>query len=69
MILLFLVSENSELFAGGPIPVNALYAAVIAVVFCALVFTIFNWRGPSCNTYLGKGINPKYCSRCGIELR
>jgi hypothetical protein len=37
-------------------------------VFC-LIFSLFNWRCPSCKGYLGKTINPKHCQKCGIELR
>lgn len=40
-----------------------------AFVVGALVFSFKNWRCPACNGYLGKTFNPKYCSRCGVELR
>jgi len=31
-------------------------------------FSLFNWRCPACNKYLGKSINPKFCSKCGAPL-
>jgi hypothetical protein len=32
------------------------------------VFSLFNWRCPRCNAYLGRW-SFKHCSNCGIELR
>jgi membrane protein YdbS with pleckstrin-like domain len=48
-----------------------LLAIVIAGVILAVigVFSLFNWRCPSCNRYLGRSINPRFCPRCGISLR
>jgi hypothetical protein len=42
---------------------------VILVVAAVLIFSFRNWRCPACNKYLGRSTNPKYCQRCGIELR
>ena len=39
------------------------------LVLCALVFSIFNWRCPACNKYLGKVMNPRFCTGCGAELQ
>jgi rRNA maturation endonuclease Nob1 len=33
-----------------------------------LIFSLFNWRCPSCNKYLGKAINAKFCAKCGVQL-
>jgi hypothetical protein len=41
----------------------------LVIVIAALIFSFANWRCPACNTYLGRGMNPKFCSRCGTELR
>lgn len=40
-----------------------------AVVVGGLVFSLFNWRCPKCNGYLGRSLNPRYCSKCGAQLR
>ena len=32
-------------------------------------FTLRNWRCPACGGYLGKGIGPRFCSKCGAPLR
>jgi len=33
------------------------------------VFSLYNWRCPACNKYLGKQRSPKYCSKCGVALQ
>lgn len=40
---------------------------VILVIYIA--FTFKNWRCPSCNGWLGKGISPNYCRNCGVRLQ
>jgi hypothetical protein len=40
-----------------------------AVVVGMVVFTLVNWRCPACNSYLGKRLNPSFCSSCGVQLR
>ena len=42
---------------------------MVAVVICAIVFSFQNWRCPVCHRYLGKVINPKFCSGCGAQLQ
>lgn len=42
---------------------------LFAFVLSALIFSVKNWRCPSCNKYLGKTMNPKFCNHCGVELR
>lgn len=48
--------------------------AVLGGIFLALVaglfiFSLKNWRCPSCNAYLRKEANPLYCSTCGLALQ
>ncbi len=44
---------------------------VVFLVFVAgaLIFSFRNWRCPACDRYLGKQMNPKFCSKCGVVLR
>ena len=42
---------------------------LIGVVLVTLVFSFRNWRCPACDGYLGRGLNPKFCSKCGAQLR
>ncbi len=66
MILLLVFSEGKEEVFGVPI---VLLAPVIFVGFVgALVFSLKNWRCPGCNKYLGKGMSPKFCAKCGAPL-
>ena len=41
----------------------------LAVVLGGLAFSVWNWRCPSCDGYLGRSINPRHCSKCGFKLR
>ena len=59
--------ENNPTGIFGLAPSTILVAA-FAVIISALVFSFLNWRCPSCNKYLGKAINPKFCSKCGTQL-
>ncbi len=42
------------------------WLGVLVVGF--IVFTLVNWRCPACRRYLGKGIGPNFCRKCGIAL-
>jgi hypothetical protein len=33
-----------------------------------LLFTVSNWRCPSCNEYV-RGFNPHQCPKCGVSFR
>jgi rubrerythrin len=59
--------ENNPTGIFGLAPSTILVAA-FAVIISVLVFSLLNWRCPSCNKYLGKAINPKFCSKCGTQL-
>ena len=59
--------ENNPTGIFGLAPKTILVAA-FAVIISVLVFSLLNWRCPSCNKYLGKAINPKFCSKCGTQL-
>jgi len=51
------------------LPQNIVLSITFAVIISVLIFSLFNWRCPSCNKYLGKAINPKFCAKCGVQLR
>jgi rubrerythrin len=42
---------------------------IVALVVGALVFSLKNWRCPACDKYLGKGISPSFCPKCGVALQ
>ena len=51
------------------IPPVALMFTVAAVALASVAFSFWNWRCPACGKYLGRGLSPRFCSRCGVELR
>ena len=63
--LLSVESNPTGIFGFAP---NTILVAAFAVIISVLVFSFLNWRCPSCNKYLGKAINPKFCSKCGTQL-
>ncbi len=62
-------------FAGHPqasiigLPSHVVVLIGFAMITGAIIFSFTNWRCPSCNKYLGREINPKFCSKCGTRLR
>ena len=51
------------------LPSNIVLGISFALIISVLIFSLFNWRCPACNKYLGKAINPKFCAKCGVQLR
>lgn len=42
--------------------------AILGLVGGLVIYSFFNWRCPKCNVYLGRSINLKHCSKCGVQL-
>jgi hypothetical protein len=42
---------------------------VVAALVGVVVFSLVNWRCPACRGYLGKGFSPRFCPRCGVQLK
>jgi hypothetical protein len=53
----------------GDISPTMLLGGLFVVVIGVVIFSFMNWRCPGCRGYLGKGISPKFCPRCGIKLQ
>jgi rubrerythrin len=51
------------------LPTELVVGAAIAVILGFVAFTLWNWRCPACNRYLGKGISPSFCPKCGVPLQ
>jgi Na+/citrate or Na+/malate symporter len=68
-LLLIPLAAATEESAGGGFPVAIAGPLAIVVVLGVLVFSIFNWRCPACNAYLGKSGIPTFCKKCGARLR
>jgi len=67
MLVFFWVSDHQNTPVLGLQPSQFIWVMLAFVVF-ALAFSLYNWRCPSCNSYLGKRINPSFCSSCGTKL-
>lgn len=40
------------------------------LILCAFIgFSSYNWKCPSCNSYIGPDINRRLCRHCGARLR
>ena len=51
------------------IPASMVAPVFFAVVVGALIFSFRNWRCPACDKYLGKGVSPRFCPKCGVALQ
>jgi rubrerythrin len=51
------------------VPSNIIIPVAIVVLLAVVAFSMFNWRCPACQSYLGKGYNPQFCPKCGKKLR
>jgi hypothetical protein len=67
-VFLMAMTDGSEDAIMG-IPGNILFPISIAIIVAGVAFSIFNWRCPACNGYMGKGFNPKFCTKCGEQLQ
>jgi hypothetical protein len=52
----------------NPILLGLFWAALVLVAI-NLVAELLNWRCPHCHVFMGMVFNPKYCPRCGEQLR
>jgi hypothetical protein len=68
VILFAIFSRTAEAPPLG-LPPAVLGIAVFVLVLGAIAFSLSNWRCPACNKYLGKGISPSFCPKCGVPLQ
>jgi protein-S-isoprenylcysteine O-methyltransferase Ste14 len=68
MGVFFWLSKHPNASLAG-LPPSTLSGVGIVVVVGALIFSLVNWRCPACNGYLGKGISPRFCRKCGFQLQ
>lgn len=49
---------------------DQVFLVVVGVVILGFfLFSLVNWRCPSCGAYLGQRLNPRACNACGATLR
>ena len=66
VVVFSLDHAESSLFG---IDTNVLAMVGGAVVLAYLMFSIWNWRCPACDGYMGKAMNPTFCAKCGARLK
>ena len=52
----------------GGISSNILLPLALVILAGVVAFSIRNWRCPACRRYLGRTMNPTFCSKCGAKL-
>ena len=60
--------ERNQVALPG-VPASAVAPVFLVVVVGALIFSLRNWRCPACDKYLGKGVSPRFCPKCGVALQ
>lgn len=65
-LAIFQGSEREDLLG---IPPAIWTPAFLVLVLGALIFSFRNWRCPACDRYLGRQMNPTFCSKCGVALQ
>jgi hypothetical protein len=66
LVITFQEKPDFSLFG---LSAQGLVGAAFVLVLGAVGFSLWNWRCPACNRYLGKGISPAFCSKCGVPLQ
>ncbi len=64
-VLLLVLSERYVADLG----LQTMALGIAALVLAAAGFSWLNWRCPACGKYLGKGLSPNHCPKCGVALR
>ncbi len=67
VILMVLFGDTPDQMILG-IPVTMWGPGFAILLLAGIGFSLYNWRCPACNKYLGKSISPKFCAKCGTAL-
>jgi len=65
ILALFLKRRLEELIG---VRLDHLTTVAFGLILFRIAFAWWNWRCPGCKQYLGRGFNPKFCQRCGVQL-
>jgi hypothetical protein len=53
----------------GGVSLGVFFAFFFTLIAGVLMFSFRNWRCPACGRYLGRGMSPRFCSKCGVALQ
>lgn len=59
-------SKGADFFG---LPTEMVAVVSFILIGGVAIFSLFNWRCPSCSASLGKTWNPHFCPKCGLELQ
>jgi uncharacterized membrane protein YkvI len=66
MVVIVLVAVGKS----GQAVSSSLYAWVlVGIAIAAILFSLYNWRCPSCKKYLGRRMGIKVCPECKAKLQ
>ena len=65
-VLMFRNTHTQQVLGVSTDIVYLICAFLIAMIG---IITLLNWRCPFCKAYIGEQFNPRYCSKCGTNLR
>jgi hypothetical protein len=68
LICVMVVRDRGEGALFG-VPAVAWGPAFLLSAIGAVLFSLWNWRCPACDKYLGKGMSPRFCPKCGVALQ
>ena len=68
-IVVFWIQQDNPRASIWGLPSALARSLAMTLMGGALVFSFLNWRCPACGRYLGKTLNPRFCSGCGVQLR
>jgi hypothetical protein len=67
LLLLAFLYHHAEIM--GSFSKNDILAAQIIILCVFAGFSSYNWRCPSCTSYVGPDLNRSLCRHCGAKLR
>ncbi len=51
------------------IPENFLYYGGLGIILVGFLPIFAIWRCPACRSYLGRGVSPDSCPKCGVRFK
>jgi SNF family Na+-dependent transporter len=67
IIVLAIVSTRPDLF--GALSKKQVLIILVLIMLLFINFSSWNWRCPSCRSYLGSDLLQEKCRKCGARLR
>jgi hypothetical protein len=72
-VALFLVMLAAVLYRrpdlAGAFSTSTLFGLQAVSIVAFLVYTVYNWRCPSCDKHLGSNLHRQRCGKCGARLQ